>query len=408
MKLADPEFNISKEIGILLSSDIVFNVFCSAKIPPRHRKLPFIFNSKLRWLFAGACKSMSQPNYANSFFTVHVANQLDELEQLNNSWYYLEVPDAVQSVNEVCETSGSETIITNDEDWYVEGLPYKISREKLEPEPGFEPRISGFLGLPMKVGTTKFCDSIPHEVKDLHFIEKRFESVPELKEIHCEGKDVSHMYQVDSLHNDEVLHNTESKFIGTSTDVEIVSDVPTKTPIVIPSNTITVDFGIQCDLDNDVSKDLNTCANNMHLLSDSKVVMSGLKSESCKEKSSMTNGVIDIQQPVVGATRQNVSSKNRSANKTHRDMSSIDIMCFILRLFFVLFTSCNMEFYPDSDYNVQGSQKDVYNLSSSDFIPIRIIDWKFIPPHSLHIGNLWDVEIKNLNHRLRKRQICLH
>ena len=55
----------------------------------------------------------------------------------------------------------------------------------------------------------------------------------------------------------------------------------------------------------------------MHLLSDPKVVLSGLKSGSCKEKSSMTNGVNDIQQPVVGATRQNVSSKIRSANKTH-------------------------------------------------------------------------------------------
>ena len=93
LRLADPQFNISKEIGILLSSDIVFNVLCSGKIPPRHRKLPFILNSKLGWLFAGACESMSQPNSANSLFTVHVANQLDEQEQLNNSWYYLEVPD---------------------------------------------------------------------------------------------------------------------------------------------------------------------------------------------------------------------------------------------------------------------------------------------------------------------------
>ena len=61
LRLADPQFNISIEIGILLSSDIVFNVLCNGKIPPRHRKLPFILNSKLGWLFAGACESISQP-----------------------------------------------------------------------------------------------------------------------------------------------------------------------------------------------------------------------------------------------------------------------------------------------------------------------------------------------------------
>ena len=59
-----------------------------------------------------------------------------------------------------------------------------------------------------------------------------------------------------------------------------MSDVPTKTQIVTPSNMITVDSGIQCDLDKDVSENLNACVNNMHLLSDPKVVLSGLKSES--------------------------------------------------------------------------------------------------------------------------------
>jgi hypothetical protein len=98
--------------------------------------------------------------------------------------------------------------------------------------------------------------------------------------------------------------------------------------------TITIDSGIQCDLDNDVSKDLNSCANNMHLLSDPKFVLFGLRSESCKEKSSTTNGVSDIRQPVVGLTQQHVSSKIRSANKTHRGMYPPVIMCFILRLFF--------------------------------------------------------------------------
>jgi hypothetical protein len=102
--------------------------------------------------------------------------------------------------------------------------------------------------------------------------------------------------------------------VGTSTDVKVVSDVSTRTPT--PSNDIiTVDSAIQCDLDKDVSKDLNSCASNMHLLSDPKVVLSGLRSESCKEKSSTTNGVSDIQQPVEGATQQHVSSKIRSANK---------------------------------------------------------------------------------------------
>jgi hypothetical protein len=43
-----------------------------------------------------------------------VANQLDEQEQLTNSWYYVEVPDIVQPVDEVCEVLGSETITSND------------------------------------------------------------------------------------------------------------------------------------------------------------------------------------------------------------------------------------------------------------------------------------------------------
>ena len=71
-----------------------------------------------------------------------------------------------------------------------------------------------------------------------------------------------------------------------------------------------------------------------------------------------------------------------------------------------------MEFHLDSDYNVQGSQKDSYNLSSSNLqreindISICYVYWKVISPHSLYFGRMWDVEIKILNHRLRKRQIC--
>ena len=80
LRLAHPDFHISKEIGVLLSSDILFNVLCNGKIPPKHRKLPFIVNSKL-----GSCDPMSQSNSANSLFTVHVAAQLDVQEQLINS-----------------------------------------------------------------------------------------------------------------------------------------------------------------------------------------------------------------------------------------------------------------------------------------------------------------------------------
>jgi Putative peptidase (DUF1758). len=47
LRLADPDFNISKHIGVLLSSDIVFNVLCNGKIVPKYRNLPFILNSKL-------------------------------------------------------------------------------------------------------------------------------------------------------------------------------------------------------------------------------------------------------------------------------------------------------------------------------------------------------------------------
>ena len=292
-----------------MSSDIVFNVLCSGKIPPRHRKLPFILNSKLGWQFAGACESMVQPNSANSLFTVHVANQLDGHVQINNSWYYLEVPDIVQPIDEVCEASGSETVISNAEDWYVESLP-------------------------MKVSPSKICDSIPHKVKE-HSIEKGFDSIPELKEIHYEGKDVSDMCQFEVPPNDEISSNTESKAISISTDVKVLSDVS-----IIPSNIISVDFGIQCDLDNDVSEDLNYCANNMHLLSDPKVVLSGLKSGSCKEKSSTTNRVSDLQQPVVGATRQNVSSKNRSANKTHRGRINLPLFSTVVPAIILMFLSC--------------------------------------------------------------------
>ena len=177
-----------------------------------------------------------------------------------NFWKLEEVPDISQPVDEVCEASGSETVITNDEDWYVESLP-------------------------MKVDPSKICDLIPHEVKE-HSIEKRFDSVPDFKEIHCEGKDVSDMCQVEVPHNDEISSNIESKAISISTDVKVLSDVS-----IIPSNIITVDSGIQCDLDKDVFEDLNSCANNMPLLSDSKVVMSGLKAESYKEKSCTTNRV---------------------------------------------------------------------------------------------------------------------
>ena len=66
----------------------------------------------------------------------------------------------------------------------------------------------------MKIGKSKLCDSIPHELKDFHSIEKGFDSSPDFREIHCEIKDVSHMSQFKVPHNDEVSSNTESKAIG--------------------------------------------------------------------------------------------------------------------------------------------------------------------------------------------------
>ena len=54
LKLADPYFNLSKEVDLLLSADILFNVLCSGKISPKHRRLAIIMNRKLGWLFSGS------------------------------------------------------------------------------------------------------------------------------------------------------------------------------------------------------------------------------------------------------------------------------------------------------------------------------------------------------------------
>jgi hypothetical protein len=175
--------------------------------------------------------------------------------------------------------------------------------------------------LSKKVDSSTSGDSRSQALKGCHSIEKGFDLSHDLREIHCEFKDVSHMSQVDSLHNNEVSSNIKTKPISTSTNVKVVLDVSSRTLFVTPSIDITTaDAIIQCDLDKDVSKDSNTRSNNMYL-SDSMVVLSGLRSASGKRKSSTTNRVSNIQQPVTGATRQHVSSKYRSANKTHRGMS---------------------------------------------------------------------------------------
>ena len=164
MRLADPNFNMSKEIGLLLSSDVVFNVLCNGKISSRYRKLPFILNSKLGWLFVGACDSMFQSDSTNSLFSVHVVNQLDE------------------------------------EGWYV-------------------------VRLPRKEDVSKLGDSRSQALKSFYSLEKRLNSSPDLKEKYVEFmeeyKKLGHMSQIDNpCNNDEsyyIPHHPVFKPTSTST-----------------------------------------------------------------------------------------------------------------------------------------------------------------------------------------------
>ena len=66
--------------------------------------------------------------------------------------------------------------------------------------------------------------------------------------------------------------------------------------------------------------------------------------------------------------------------------------------------------YPDNGTNFHGAQKDISDLlSSNDFqreitdsTSSRLVDWKFIPPHSPHFGRLWEAGVKSLKHHFKR------
>jgi hypothetical protein len=69
--------------------------------------------------------------------------------------------------------------------------------------------------------------------------------------------------------------------------------------------------------------------------------------------------------------------------------------------------------YSDNGTNFQGASNelyDIYNMlhSSSQMARVKDLltsegcDWKFIPPHALHFGGLWEAAVKTMKYHLRR------
>lgn len=131
LKLADPKFNVSKPIDLLIGTDIFYDVLLPGKIVPPTPDLPLIQNTALGWVVVGRLPHAAQSTakyWYNSFLTTSVQPH----DQLARFWEL----DSVDSISpthgdEFCEKHFTETHYRQQDGRYVVSLPIKPDAKPL-------------------------------------------------------------------------------------------------------------------------------------------------------------------------------------------------------------------------------------------------------------------------------------
>lgn len=220
LQLADPTFNVSADIDILLGSAIFWSILCTGQ-EKLGQNLPVLQNTYLGWVIAGNL-SLTSNNLSFSYLsTNYLENSIDkilvkfwELEEVDNN------KSILSSEEEYCETYFSDTTTRNKDGRFIVKIPFKNSVKEL--------------GSSREIALHRF-----------EILERRLDKNPELKleyvAFMSEYENLEHMTKIE-LNNENLLqgyflpHHAVLKSSSLTTKCRVVFDASAKTSTNVSLN----------------------------------------------------------------------------------------------------------------------------------------------------------------------------
>ncbi|UYV81292.1 hypothetical protein LAZ67_20000677 [Cordylochernes scorpioides] len=141
--LADPSYFKSREIDVILGSDIVFNLIQEGRRNGNENE-PSAIHSKLGWLVYGPTSVSERQSFRNM---AHFSSELESEDLIKRFWELESIPlEEIPTKEEKdCESHHLKNVVRDESGRYIVRLPFKESAEKLGQSKSIA--ISRFLNL---------------------------------------------------------------------------------------------------------------------------------------------------------------------------------------------------------------------------------------------------------------------
>ncbi|UYV64450.1 hypothetical protein LAZ67_3000767, partial [Cordylochernes scorpioides] len=141
--LADPSYFKSREIDVILGSDIVFNLIQEERRNGKENE-PSAIHSKLGWLVYGPTSVSERQSFRNM---AHFSSELESEDLIKRFWELESIPlEEIPTKEEKdCESHYLKNVVRDESGRYIVRLPFKESAEKLGKSKSIA--ISRFLNL---------------------------------------------------------------------------------------------------------------------------------------------------------------------------------------------------------------------------------------------------------------------
>ncbi|UYV79842.1 hypothetical protein LAZ67_18000896, partial [Cordylochernes scorpioides] len=127
--LADPSYFKSREIDVILGSDIVFNLIQEGRRNGNENE-PSAIHSKLGWLVYGPTSVSERQSFRNM---AHFSSELESEDLIKRFWELKSIPlEEIPTKEEKdCESHYLKNVVRDESGRYIVRLPFKESAEKL-------------------------------------------------------------------------------------------------------------------------------------------------------------------------------------------------------------------------------------------------------------------------------------
>ncbi|XP_074028529.1 uncharacterized protein [Leptinotarsa decemlineata] len=230
LKLADPHFNISNEIDLLLGAEIFSLILNSGRRPGKHNE-PNAFHTIFGWILMG---SIPNPSSSELLTSLHCSCNPNLDSTLKRFWELEEVPRICKSSPEdsVCEDIFSKTVSRTASGRYIVSLPFRAN-------------------------APIFSNSLELALRRFHLLELKLNRNPSLKEQYSEFmRDYLSQHHMSPI--TETYNNADEYFIphhcvlrpeSATTKLRVVFDASAKTTSGVSLNdTLLIGPKLQSDL----------------------------------------------------------------------------------------------------------------------------------------------------------------